>query len=306
MVFTLALCVPLAAVENAQAQGGRGGRGGKSGGGKQQHKAPTVDRSNKPAAYVNEPGSHKGQIAKFEPTTSEKDEDLIGLLTVRPSEKGAKTLKLQVRKDGRLKLEVGGKPFDVEACGELFWKGLYCTVNWAYADSELGKAKPSLKELRSITFDSLTVQGKIEEIQGDSVTVRGRPKDNREWPDATSKEGGGGTQRSGKANTAASDKTKQVLPKKLKLKIFENVTSFLDAKRQPLEMGEFGVEQPIEALVVYGKQQGILVELQSLTAEESKKEEPQVGRKPGTGEGGGNTGGPRGRGGRGGPRRAGG
>jgi hypothetical protein len=257
----LAVCLAFACADSAMAQRAAGGGGQRPGkGGPKPPVKPSGPKT--PSTVGTEPGSVNGQISKFEPAAGDKDEDLIGTLTIRPTEKGARTLKLLVRKSDNLVIQAGTHKFEPEACAEVFWKGLYCVAVWDWC-----KDKSTVKELKSLTFDSMPVEGKIEAVEGEFVTLKVSPSAGREWPDAESKEASGPASRQG--NETA--KPKRPVAKKLKLKIFDEVAAFLDGDRKPLDMGDFSVDQTIKAVVVYGKKDGILVELQSLTATESKE-----------------------------------
>jgi hypothetical protein len=260
----LAVCLAFASADSAMAQraaGGGGPRPGGKGGPKQPANPRQPSGPKTPSTVGTEPGSFKGQISDFKPAAGEKDEELIGTLTIRPTEKGAKTVKLVVRKSDNLVIQVGTHKFEPEACAEVFWKGLYCVAEWDWC-----KEKPTVKELKTLTFDSMSVEGKIEAVEGEFVTLKVSPSAGREWPDAEGKEA------SRQGNETA--KPKRPLAKKLKLKIFDEVALFLDGDRKPLDMGDFSAEQTIKAVVVYGKKEGILVELQSLTSNDSKEGQP--------------------------------
>jgi hypothetical protein len=244
-----------------RAAGGGGQRPGKGG-----PKVVPKSGGSKTSTVGTEPGSFKGQISKFEPAAGDKDEELIGTLTVRPTEKGAKTVKMLVRKSDNLVIQAGTHKFEPEACAEVFWKGLYCVAEWDWC-----KDKSTVKELKSLTFDSMSVEGKIEAVEGEFVTLKVSPATGRDWPDVVE-----GKEPSGPASRQGNDsaKPKRPLTKKLKLKIFDDVAAFLDGDRKPVDMGDFSAEQTIRAVIVYGKKEGILVELQSLTSTESKEGQP--------------------------------
>ena len=287
LTCALAACLLFAIANSALAQHGPGGGRARGGGGGGPKPPPTVGPiQKKPVSTVGEqPGSFRGQISKWELGGDAKDENLIGTLTIRPVEKGAKSIKLQVR---RADEQAGGKndcialgshPFDADAYGDVLWKGLYCEVtwDWLHKEGDPEKKKPTIRELKKLTFDTLSVEGKIEEMEGEFLIIKVRPAAGRDWPDADTKEAPMSSQpkKAGGAATA-----KQVVAKKLRLKVFDDVTTFLDAAKQPLDVGDFAVDQQIEAVVVYGKKDGILVELKSLTAEE-KKEGESGAAKPG-------------------------
>jgi hypothetical protein len=298
-LFAVSVCVLFVAAEAAEAQIGRGGgrrrssgRGKQSGGNLPRDKGPSESHS-------QSPGSHRAEIYKFEAATGDEDETLIGFLKVRPMD-GGRLLKLVVRSNEQLKVSVAGHDFPVEDYPDILWKGLHCTANWEFQQPEPGSKKPierMPKELQSLTFETLAVEGKIVAIEGDSLVLKVRPSDDRPWPQREKRQ----TRRpSGNTNTK---KPKRIPQKKLSIRIIDEVASYADAAGHPLGLGDFEIDQDIEAAIVYGgKKNGMLVELKSLTAEE-QEEGNQAGER-------GNQPGPRGRGapqprGRGGRRRMG-
>lgn len=273
-VVGLAVCILFASADSASAQRGRGGVGRRA----QETKPAGPIRGTVDAQSIDQPGTYKGQISKFEPLTSEQDEELIGVLTLRPQVPGSKTLKLQVRKTENLRIVVGSHSFDPEACADILWKGLYCSAEWDWfkKEGESEKKKPTVRELRTLTFESLPVEGTIEEMEGEFITVKVRPREGRDWPDSPAT-----GSRSSNSRSGSEGETKRVLQKKLRLKIMDEVSSFADAARQALDLGDFTPAQQVMAVVMYGKKQGVLIELQSLTAEENKEGGESAQKKSG-------------------------
>ncbi len=259
-------CVLLVGAEAADAQmgGGRrraGGRGGKP----KKPKAPTPQQPEQADA----PGQETGRILKFKAAKeNEEDEDLLGKLLVRPFKKGRKTLKLSVRRSDTLRIELGDAKIEGDDILEYFWKGLHCTAGWGFENPD--KKKPKKKELRSLRLDSLIVSGKIDKIEDDVIVIKAMPKNGQDWPDLAAKEDPG-------KNPSAK---KKIRLRKLKLKMLDDISKFLDAKKEPLDLDDFEVGKKVDATVVYGRPFGILLVLQSPTADkpddaDKPKEKPR-------------------------------
>ncbi|MBU0639079.1 MAG: hypothetical protein ABII12_15840 [Planctomycetota bacterium] len=293
MVLALGLCIVFASAETAEAQRGLRG-GGKSRG----QKGTTGPRDQGQADESDQPGVHKGQVYKFEVVVDENDADLVGILKVRPLAKGAKVLKLRVHNKEDVQITVAGHRFTAEMYPEILWKGLFCSADWSFEgeddlstptdeEKKQRSRRRSQKQLRALTFDTLEVEGKIEEIDNDVVVLKARPKDGRQWPDIEAR-----LARKQK-QPSADEKPRPVAEKKIRLKMLDGMTGFEDAASHSLDLGDFEVDQQIEAKVVFagtGKKQGMLVTLRSLTAEEREEDELQPGDKSGP------RAGPRGRG----------
>ena len=287
-VCALAACLLFVIADSALAQRGGGGRRPATGSGGSKPAQPVAKGPKQPTqSRADEPGTLRGVIAKFEPASDEKDEDLIGLLTVKPVEMGQKSLKLQIRRSDKgddpndskndpTEISLGEHKFDPELYATVLWKGLYCEVSWDWLrkEGDPENKKPTIRQLKRLTFDTIEVEGKIEEIEGEFLTIKGKPASDREWPELEGKESSSGRPKP----TSDSGKTKHVVEKKLRVKVFDDVTKFTDKGDQALDMGDFAVDQQVTARIVYGKSngEGILVKLSSLTAEEKK--EPDNGR----------------------------
>jgi hypothetical protein len=250
------MCADAAFAQRGRPGGDRGGGGGA--------KPAIAPKKVVETQSIDQPGSYRGQISKFEPQTSDKDEDLIGVLTIKPLLPGSRTLKVQVRKTENFRISVGSHAFEADACADILWKGLYCTADWDWLrkEDESEKKKPTTRELRSLTFDTLPVVGTIEEMEGEFITLKAKPKEGTSWPDSPPA-----------SSSSNKNSTPRVPPKSLRLKVFDEVSTFVDAASQALDVGDFTLKQQIQAVVVYGKKQGVLIELRSLTAEERKEAE---------------------------------
>ncbi len=285
-VLALGLCIVFASAETVEAQrGARGGRGRRGARGSQKS-SPKPREQDQPNAS-DMPGVQRGQVYKFETVVDEEDADLVGILKVRPVAKGAKVLKLRVHNRENVRIAVGGHQFAVEMYPEILSKGLFCSADWGFKggddlsqpsdDSKKTKPRKNLpRELRALTFETLEIEGTILEIEDDVMVLKGKPKDDRQWPDIEAR-----LARSSKPSST-DGKPPRVSPKKIRLKMLDGMTSFEDAARHALDLGDFEVEQQIEATIVFagtGKKQGMLVALRSLTAEEREEDETQPGDK---------------------------
>ncbi len=214
-----------------------------------------------------EAGSRRGRIIKFEPAKSDDAEGILGTLKIKPIGKKTRMMTLQIRMSDQLRVELAGHRFDLDELADLPWKGLYCTAAWGYAeddgdggsaqDEEDTKRKPKQpKELRSLLFETIEVTGKIKQIEGDLITLRVKPKNDVNWPDREAREKFG-------PRNARGGKPKRVPRRKLTLKMMDDVTSFLSDNREPLDLGDFEVDQEIEATVTTGQavKLGMIVKL---------------------------------------------
>ena len=314
LVAVAALCASLVFSETAFAQrpGGSMRRGptGKRPGGQLPGKTGGSDDRT-----WTDTGQDRCRIVKFEPVTDAADEALVGYLSVKPMVKNAKTLKLIVRKTESFKIEIAGQQVDLDALAGLEWKGLICDASWGSAsappssdsgDKEIKKKSKSKKqrELRTLTLETLPVEGSIESLEGDSVVVKVRPQNNLEWPDAEAKgnENGGNTGGKKGTNKPVNDPKPTKAPlRKLKLKVMDDFTKFEGREASTLELGDFQAGLEIEAVVVCGTKSGLMVVLKTASLEGKKEEEkPKEGPRPPEG-GRGRPGGRRGGGGGGGP-----
>lgn len=258
----------------AQLGGGGMGRGGRRGG----KKKPTRQPIEKPKEI---PGSVQGIIQSFKPASEralERDPDLIGTLRIIPMDKSKKTLSLKIRRPEEvdeemqtgegLVIQVGGHKFeDVEDYSEIFMKGLYVTAGWVFEDPE-SKKRIKPKELRTLNFDTILVEGKIAEIEdGQIVLKRARPKDGRPWPRRPSKPDQGNSKKK---------ENKKIPARKVKLRPFEDMSKY-KAGQDELDLDDFEIGQMVEVRVVFSTKVSMLVEM--MTPDE--KEEADQPEKPG-------------------------
>lgn len=266
--MVLGLIAFLLVSEAAYGQRARGGGTRR----KTRSQTTSVQRE-KPRTDALQPGSQKGQIYKFQ--AAEGEDGLIGTLTVRP-ETGGKILKLRVRKSDTLRISLAGHEFEPEAFSDVFVKGLFCSADWGFVGEQTppdNKRASTPKELRGLTFETIEVSGKIETIEGDTIVLKAVPMGDRKWPDIEAK-------LAANPNAKVPEKAPR---KKLKLKMIDAVTTYVDAAKFPLALGDFEADQEVQAMIVFGKKQGILVELRSLTAEEREPGEQPTAQPSGDG-----------------------
>jgi hypothetical protein len=248
------------------------------GGGRGKRPPPKKDDPTK--SVDNRPqGSDRGMIISYKPPKDSDDEDLAGVLTFRvDGQRGIR--KINVRRSDPVKFQFGGEvEFDPEEYPELLIKNLFCNVTWKVEDPE---AKKKTRVLTAVSFDPIDISGKIEEITPTEFIIKGAPKDHREWP-AMSKPGD-------KRGQRPSEVGRRVPVKKLKLRVFEDITKFNDASNQPLDPEDFELKQDVEATLVYAGKGGILLAVRPPVAGGAEDGE---GRSGGGGRGG--RGGPTGR-----------
>ncbi|MBU0718875.1 MAG: hypothetical protein KJ749_11545 [Planctomycetes bacterium] len=231
-------------------------------------------------------GICQGRIYKFELTdpAESDDENSIGLLKIRSSQPGVRTLKLEVTDDADVRVSLAGHRFDPFEYQDVLTKGFFCSARWGIKqDEEEQKKRTAPKLLRGLEFETLAVEGEIDEIGDDYVVlVKARPKDGQQWPDVAA-------YLARTARTTDSQKTTRPARKKLELSFVEPVTSFADAAGEPLYLSDFGEEEDVEAVIVYGGRRGLLVEIRSIVAygdpaddEDVDASQQRRGSSPGT------------------------
>lgn len=251
-------------------------RRGASGGGRGATRQGPTQPTEKPMPAT--PGNLTGRILKFKPAADDTENDSIsGYLLVKPFEKGAKLLKLNVFKPGTEEAEAGGlvirvadHQFDVENCSELFWKGLYCTAGWGFKDDTA--KNPKVKELRVLTFDTLDVEGKVDKVEDDTITLRVVPRNGNNWPHLAALE---------KSKPVSQTGTeKKIRSLKVKLKLVEDVTRITDAEGEETSLSSFEAGQAIHAKIVYSQKVGMLIKLSPPNAADIQPEQPKQPEQP--------------------------
>lgn len=255
-----------------QMTGGGGGGGGRGGGGPRD---PGGDTSDGRAT-----GSASGWIMKYVGPKKGDAEDVLAYLTVKPAT--GRPVKLLVLRDDPVMIELGErKDFAPEEYADVLIKGLYCKCTWKVTDRKKNpddKKSKKVNVLSRVTFDSLEVTGKLEEIRDDLVVIKGKPIGDGPWPDAPPKKD---NPRGDKGNLKS-----KVISKKLKLRVFDDVTKYKDSANQAIEPADFELKQDVTAMVVYGRRGGIVIDLKSPI----KKEGAESGDEDQGGRGGGKPG----------------
>ena len=193
---------------------------------------------------------------------------------------------------------------DVEDLEEKPLKGLFCRATWGDPDEEAAeeedadskkkkKKKKKRRVLRSLSFETINVEGKIQSIEGETIVLKVRPTGGQEWPDIEA--------RRSRSPKKPGNKPKKVARRKIRLKLLEELTEFEAGNSAPLDLGDFEVDQRIEAIVACGTKAGMMVKLRAPGVEGDEgagrgeddgggDRRPRGGR-PGRGGGGGRPGG---------------
>ncbi len=236
LVCWLGCCAALAAMLPSEvlAQGiRRGGGGSKNRGGPQ---------AQQPDAPKDIPGTMEGRVLKYTAADDgdrEKDEDLIGFLKVKPFDKEQKVLTVAVRRGSGLKVELASQNFEVEDLKEILLKGLHITAGWGFVDPD---AKRKVKELRSLTFNTIEVEGTIEKVEDGMVILKCKPKNNGDWPGI----------KDDRRPVNANSKTEKRIPfKKLKLKVLEEVAKMVNEEGDEISASDLELEKAVHAKVVF-------------------------------------------------------
>ncbi len=247
------LCVMFVAADPALGQIGirKGGRGTKQ----------TTRRE--PRTVWQEAGNHRSRVLKFETEVSGDEGEFIGTIKIKPIEKKSRTVSLLLRESDELRITVGGYTVTVDELEELPWKGLYCTTSWRFgppidleddSGEDVKKPRRQKRELQSLTFDLLNVEGTIHSVEEDIIILKVKPKNGKNWPDIEAK-------RILNPKYFGNRTTKRVAQRKIKLKILDDVSKFLAGNGAPLDLMDFEDEQKIEATIIYGTRMGLMVKL---------------------------------------------
>ncbi len=274
LLFTLASAVLFAAAVPCMGQG-RGGAGGGGGmGTPPKPKDPGGD-----APLDDRPtGSGSGYVMKYELPKEGADEDVLAYLTYKPEGKSP-PVKIRIMREQPVKFDFPeGKEIEPEEYADVLVKGLYCRYSWKVVQPPEGKKVPARlrhRDLTTVSFDGLEISGKIEEIRDDLIIIRGKPTNDNLWPDMDA-----GNVAPGRGGQAP--KPKRVPLKKVKLRIIDGVTKFLDADSKPLDFSELEASHKVEATIVYGRSGGIALSVKSPTLRsESSEEDRSADRRGG-------------------------
>lgn len=261
----------------AQGRGGGGGMG--EGPGKpRDSEGPRDDRPT---------GTQFGLILSYSGASSGEEEEVLAQIKFKPPGKKSKPFKVVITRSEPVEITLGDrKDFDPEEYPELLTKGLLCRLSWRVVREESGKSskgapkgegKVKARELYQVAFDSLEITGKIAEIGSDSLVIRGKPKNDAQWPDEIIYEDRSKTEGRGPVTV----KIKKAPMKRVKLRIWEGATQFQDAAGTQLDVAEFEVGQTVDAKIVYGRGGGIALLVQSLSkadGDESGEDDRQADR----------------------------
>lgn len=237
-------------------------------------------------------GSDRCRIVKFEFAKDSTDEDLIGILSIRPLMKKARTLKLIVRQSDDLQFLLGAETVELEALQDTEWKQLICTASWGSPSGKSGEdegddkksksaSKKKERELRTLSLETQVVAGTIESIEGDVIMLKAKPTGDHNWLDAEARDLERGV-------SGDSKREKKPVPRKLQIKILENLTKFEGGKSGSLELGDFQVGQEVEATVVCGRKTGVMLTL-TAPGVEGRTDAPKGGEEKPRDTGGGRT-----------------
>lgn len=269
--LAFALAFSIANVCIAQMAGGGGGGNGGRGGG------PNDSGGDNPAADSRATGAISGWIMNYKAPKEGDPEDILAYMTVKPQE--GRPVKIIVLRDEPVSIELGErKDFAPEEYADVLTKGIYCNCTWKVTERKKDPGDKKGKTyfvLSRVGFDNFEVTGKIEEISEDMVVIKGKPINDRPWPDAPQK-------KDNPRRGTGTEKAQKVFSKKLKLRVFDDVTRFKDSDNQELDISDFEPKQTVSALVVYGRRGGIIIDLKS----PSKKEGGDSGEGKGGGRGG--------------------
>lgn len=234
-----AFCCALLVSADAFGQPGPGRRGG----GGERGTGRSAPQPNTPPASAELEGSLPGFILGFTPAQS-SNEDLVGHLKVKPIERNGRTLKLAVHRVEDLHISLEGRELNLDEAQELFKKGLHCWIEWGV--NRDGRDKSTKRELRSLKFTAIDVEGSIESIADDLIVLKAKPKTG-DWPGA---------------DNSASLNAKPPATRKLKLRTIPDVTSFTNPNDEALDAADFEPEQSVEAKIIFNRSaEGMIVNL---------------------------------------------
>lgn len=219
------------------------------------------------------PGSLEGRIIKFtlaDDADREKDEDLIGILKLRPFKKGERVLTVSVRRSSGLDVSLSSHKYEPEDLKDVLISGLHITAGWGYVDPE---AKRKVKELRSLNFNTIEVEGTVELIEDSVIVLKCKPRNDQPWP---------GTQELDPGKPVNVTKKKRVPFKKLKLKVLEEVSQIVNEDAESISLSDLETGKTVHARVVFGFDEGYVVTLgpPDVTVSDAPKGDQPAGGQP--------------------------
>ena len=288
--FLLMAVLSFVAADIAMAQrpGGRRRGAQPSGGQKDAPRPRNPQESERPPA----PGTQVGYILKYKESDAEdrkEDEDLIGILKIKPYGKKTTVLTIQVRRTEDLKIKLDEHVFENDALNEVLKSRLDVSVDWDFLDPDSKRDdKYKKKVLRSLTFKTTIVEGEVEEIlDGGRVIVSGIPSNSMQWPDYVPPENG--------QSKSVDAKPRK---KKLKLRVLDDVSKFFTKDAEESGLSDFNQGDKVLVTVVYaGSKPGFVIKMQppgmkdpTPAGDDAKGDEPRTPEEPPRPRGGGRRG----------------
>ncbi|HUN82058.1 MAG TPA: hypothetical protein VMV81_11190 [Phycisphaerae bacterium] len=145
---------------------------------------------------------------------------------------------------------------------ELLWKGLFVSATFDVdKPTDPKKKAPTQKALKSLSIDSLEIEGTVVEIGDDFIIINAKPLKG-DWPDSEPPKNG------------SAPLAKAVKPRAIKFKTIEKVTRVLNKELRATELGEYTKDEKVEAVVGVGKgkAQGLLLTLHPPVIDHSKED----------------------------------
>ncbi|MBI5763850.1 MAG: hypothetical protein HZA51_10040 [Planctomycetes bacterium] len=249
-----------------------GGSGGRPTGGN-----PRQPGGESKGSGIKESQKPQGFITKFTPAKPTDPEDVAGTLSIKPIGKDSKTITMVVPREG-VDYKVGDLVLDHDAALELIANGMYCSAGWGHPDTGDAKKKSKEKRLTSLTFEIVEVEGTLEEVGTDFITLKVKPL-HGDWPDSELD-----------AKVPPGSPVKPMKPRSIKMRVSDRVSKFLNQDGKPGDAGDYQNGQKIEAFFVYSKTKGsgVLTTLRHPFVKENAKdggraqtpEEPKKGPRP--------------------------
>jgi len=235
---------------SAQVAGGKpGGRSDDKG---------TRNRNNQ---NLNQPlassGSFYGRIVKFTPVDDDEG-DLLGTLSLRGYTRTNSSMRLKVFRNDESSISLGNLKIPVDDYAEMLAKGVQVNANWQVIERKDGKPHKKItrstpKELVTLSFKTVSVQGKIIEVDGDVITIKVVPQNGMQWPDVQAKEADRSRHRTVTAtNINVTPRKAKIRSRKLKLRVVDEVSDLNDLEDAIIDVGDLEEEQLVEATVIPG------------------------------------------------------
>ncbi len=202
-------------------------------------------------------GSFYGRIVKFTPVDDDEG-DLLGTLSLRGYTRTNSSMRLKVFRNDESSISLGNLKIPVDDYAEMLAKGVQVNANWQVIERKDGKPHKKItrstpKELVTLSFKTVNVQGKIIEVDGDVITIKVVPQNGMQWPDVQAKEADRSRHRTVTAtNINVTPRKAKIRSRKLKLRVVDEVADLNDLEAAVIEVGDLEEEQLVEATVIPG------------------------------------------------------